>query len=277
MLTNKKIGILLLISHVLSSFTIGFLSRFYNKSTFDIDRNYITDSKNNSSKNISELLKESIQNSITNVLTIGGFVLLAAVVISILESINFITLTSDFLSNIFNLSSNIFSNFLYGIIEVTNGVNGIANLSINLLSKIIIISFLLGFGGFTVCMQVLGFTSKTDISIKPYLIGKFFQGIISSFYTYLLFKYIPYFYNGVSVFSGTIYDVIIENNDIETGIFSSQFHWYILVGVLICLGIFLLKSNNRNCFRSNTNTCSKILKKNSTTSNQNNNIKIRIR
>ena len=62
-------------------------------------------------------------------------------------------------------------------------------LSIN----IILTSFLLGFGGISVLLQVLSITSKTDLSIKPYILGKLLHGIISSFYTYIFINIIPFF------------------------------------------------------------------------------------
>jgi len=275
MLASKKIGILLLISHIFSSFTIGFLSRFYKYTSTNYEVNNYIPSYNTTSKNISEILKESIQNSITNVLTIGGFVLLASVCISILENIKFITLASNIISNIFNLNSNIVSNIFYGIIEVTNGVNSIANLSINYSLKLILISFLLGFGGFTVCLQVLGFTSKTDISIKPYIIGKFLQGIISGIYTYFLFKYVAYFSTDVEVFSGTIYDMIVNGN--ETTSLYFPFHWYLLVGILFFVGIFLLKSNSITGIRNKNYNSSTNLKNYTTIYDKNSSIKIHIR
>ena len=62
-------------------------------------------------------------------------------------------------------------------------------LSIN----IIISAFLLGFGGISVLLQVWSITSKTDLSIKPYLYGKLLQGIFAAFYTYIFINVIPFF------------------------------------------------------------------------------------
>lgn len=54
--------------------------------------------------------------------------------------------------------------------------------------NIIICSFLLGFGGISVLLQVLSITSTSDISIKPYILGKLTQGLIAAFYTYMLLQ-----------------------------------------------------------------------------------------
>lgn len=59
--------------------------------------------------------------------------------------------------------------------------------------NVIICSFLLGFGGISILLQVWSITSKSDISIKPYVVGKLLQGIFSSIYTFLIISNISYF------------------------------------------------------------------------------------
>ena len=59
--------------------------------------------------------------------------------------------------------------------------------------KIIFTAFLLGFGGISVLLQVLSITSKTDLSIKPYLYGKLLHGILAAFYTYIFINVLPFF------------------------------------------------------------------------------------
>ena len=77
---------------------------------------------------------------------------------------------------------------------VTNGINVISGIPCKKLSiNLIFTSFLLGFGGISVLLQVLSITSKTDLSIKPYIYGKLLQGIFASFYTYILINIIPFF------------------------------------------------------------------------------------
>ena len=65
--------------------------------------------------------------------------------------------------------------------------NYIKKISIN----IIFTAFLLGFGGISVMLQVLSIISKTDLSCKPYILGKILHGTIAAFYTYLFVTFIP--------------------------------------------------------------------------------------
>lgn len=84
--------------------------------------------------------------------------------------------------------------FSHGILEITNGIHKISLLeNINFIEKLPVVAFILGFGGFSVHMQVASIISDSDLSLKPYLIGKLLQGIFASIYTFLLMKYTNFF------------------------------------------------------------------------------------
>ena len=81
-----------------------------------------------------------------------------------------------------------------GILEITNGLNKISLLeNVNFIEKLPIAALILGFGGFSVHMQVASIVSDSDLSLKPYLLGKLLQGIFASIYTYLLMKFTNFF------------------------------------------------------------------------------------
>lgn len=95
--------------------------------------------------------------------------------------------------HIFHIPTNFIQPFLTGFLELTNGVKQIASISYPSLSvNIILCSFLLGFGGISVLLQVFSIIAKTDISIFPYFIGKFLQGLFAAFYTFLAFYLFPF-------------------------------------------------------------------------------------
>ena len=76
---------------------------------------------------------------------------------------------------------------LSGVIELTNGVNLTATLSNSYYTlSILLTSFLLGFGGFSVLLQVYSIIAKENISIKPYFYGKLLQGLFSVIFTFIL-------------------------------------------------------------------------------------------
>lgn len=137
--------------------------------------------------NLGTILSNSIQNSIKLVLTIGGFVVLFSVIVSMLNSSKILLFASIFLTpflNILKIPLSYSEGIITGIIEVTNGVK-LSALSTSPIN-IIICSFLLGFGGISVLLQVLSITSEAKISIKPYIVGKFLQACFSAIIMYLL-------------------------------------------------------------------------------------------
>ena len=131
--------------------------------------------------------------AINTVILIGGFVILFSVIISILENSNILFVLSKLISPIiavFGVNSAYAGGIITGIIELTNGVSYISLVVSKAISvNVIICSFLIGFGGISVLLQVLAITSKSGISIKPYIIGKLLQGCIAAMYTFLILNH----------------------------------------------------------------------------------------
>lgn len=129
-------------------------------------------------------------SSISTVVMIGGFVMLFSVIISMLNNskiFDFLEFLVHPLLDFFNIPASFANGVFAGIVELTNGVATIAKIPFKAISlNMIICSFLLGFGGISVLLQVLSITSTSDISIKPYIIGKLMQGCFAALYTYLL-------------------------------------------------------------------------------------------
>lgn len=182
--SSSSIGLKLFFSHLLSCLLVGFLFRWWktSKRTSSISTVSTSNTVNNLGfSNLGLVLSKSIQSAIQSVIIIGGFVVLFSVIISMLNSSNILSLFCNILEPILKLLNIpiVYSQgIITGIIEVTNGVKLVA-INTNSIS-IIIASFLLGFGGFSVLLQVLSITSEAKISIKPYIIGKLLQGCFSA-------------------------------------------------------------------------------------------------
>lgn len=186
---DKRIGIILLVSHILASVLVAYCFRFWKKDKIDIS---YMETKFNSQitplkvSDMGEILGNSIKNAISSILLIGGFVVIFSVILSILETSGILEICSQILAG-FGIKKEISLGILSGIIELTNGVNKVALLSNSYYTlSILIASFLLGFGGISVLMQVYSIIVKEDISIKPYLYGKILQGIFSACITFIL-------------------------------------------------------------------------------------------
>lgn len=189
--SNSNIGFKLFFVHVVSCLLVGFLFRWWKRKPSQFPQEYkrteLNTIDNLSFNNLGIVLSSSIQSAIRLIVTIGGFVVLFSVIVSMLHSSKILNIFCAILSpflNIFKIPAVYSESIITGIIEVTNGVK-LAAISQNPIN-IIICSFLLGFGGFSVLLQVLSITSEAKISIKPYILGKFLQACFSAIIMYFL-------------------------------------------------------------------------------------------
>ena len=200
MFGNSTIGFLLLITHLLASITVGIIFRFwkYNVKSPDIKNNSYVNSKNNISlSNLGGIIGNSISSSINTILLIGGFVVLFSVIISILKTSGLLHILADCIQPLFNLlhiPDTFTTGFISGILELTNGLNIISTIPSKKLSiNIIIASFLLGLGGISILLQVWSTIAKTDLSIKPYILGKLLHACFAAFYTFIFLQNFTFF------------------------------------------------------------------------------------
>ena len=242
---DTKTGLLLLGTHILACITVGIvLGKFSKKSDIEFKSSYNLNTSTNqavSFKNLGEILGKSINESISTLLLIGGFVVIFSVIISILNQTQVLDLLAQFFKPILNMLGfdlSFAKPLVSGILELTNGVNLVANIPMKAISQnIVICAFLLGFGGFSVFLQVFSIVSKTDLSMKKYFIGKLMQGLFAGFYTYIALKLIPFINLDIVQTSSTI----ATSNLTNSGIYSFFYDFGIFViGIIAVFVIFKL-------------------------------------
>lgn len=198
MFGSSMIGFLLLITHILACLSVGICFRFWkcnstsgylggNNSKKAISHNKVRLS------NLGEVISKSITSSISTILNIGGFIVIFSVIISMLKHSNFILIIEPLLNSL-HIPAKIIESFILGIVEITNGIFAISVIPLRQISvNIILTAFLLGCGGISILLQVWSIVSKTDLSIKPYVIGKLLHGIFAAVYTFLFILIFPMF------------------------------------------------------------------------------------
>ena len=178
---NSSIGFILYFVHFLSSVTTGFIfGRFYKSS-------YREESVNRQSLDFSslgEIISKCIKKAFYTLSIVCGFVIIFSLIVSMIDA-----------SNILTVFNNVWiEDLLFGILEITTGVQLISSIkSATLFYNLIATAFLLGIGGISVLLQVWSVISKTDLSIKPYIVGKIFNGFVSAFIMLCLLKFFPIF------------------------------------------------------------------------------------
>ena len=141
-LKSKKLGLIILISHIISSILIGILNK--NNRNNKVNNFRIKKNKNN----FICILKDSINNTIDTLFLILGIITTCIIITTIIN-------------NIFNMNNNY--KFLFGLIEITQGLKylSLSNLNINI--KTIISSFLISFGGLCIHAQTFSILNNKKI------------------------------------------------------------------------------------------------------------------
>lgn len=152
---NKKIGFLILLSHYLSNFIIGFLYR--KEQTQKITTKHVKNTKT-----FGSILTTSFINSFDSLLIVLG----SLITFKILTSIIFHYFGFNFI--------------ISSLLEITQGLFALKNLTLNIELKALIAVAMISFGGFCIHTQVYSILSETKISYKNYFFSRILHVIIAT-------------------------------------------------------------------------------------------------
>lgn len=203
MLKSYKIGIIFYIIHIISSLICGVIFKKYGKVQ---QSNELPGSRYESNiRSLSSDIANALNISIDTILKICGFVIIFAVFTSILPDTNY-------------------KKYIYAFIEITGGINELIANGIRPVTFPFISAFL-SFSGLSVLAQVSSIITPAGLSIKPYIIGKSIQSVISFILTYLFFSFFP-----VSI------DAFSYNKEYNVFIFTAEeLIFKSLITVIICV------------------------------------------
>ena len=166
--SSTAYGILLYASHILSAIIIGILIR---KSP--------TRSPSLPTKSKTPYFTKAVEESMIAVLNISGYVI-------------FFSAICTMISGIIPEKLKLIKFTLSAFAEITQGIKKLSlTYSLTIHIKLILTSFLLGFGGVCVLFQTKSVIADSGISILPYLCSKICQGVLSAFITYLIISFYP--------------------------------------------------------------------------------------
>lgn len=187
LLGNVSLGYILLIGNYLSMLFIGLITK---KKRTTIKLSSLPCPKSEI-VNFGSSIKNAVQNGINTTLSIGGFIIIFSVVISLIKSNVYLYIIFEHLEAFLNLPIGTLYSLFLGSIEMTNGCSIVSTLSLSLPLKLSIISFLCSFSGLAVIAQVSSFVSETKINYGKYIFFKIVQGIFSFIITYISLILLP--------------------------------------------------------------------------------------
>lgn len=170
--TSSTLGIILLVSHILSSLILGILLGIKYKNIIQQTSNnlYILSKKTKGF--------EIISNSIFGTLKTLGLIFCFMAMFSSIATI---------VCNTLNLSKNV-SCIIMALTEITSGLNALSSSTLDANAKILITSFVLSFGSFMIIYQIYAVSYTCKISLITFLKHKLIQGGLSTIITYVLIK-----------------------------------------------------------------------------------------
>ncbi len=168
-------GVMLYLIHIISSLIVGVIFSRHNK-----DKHISPPTRiNQKEMTVSEVISLSLNEGAKSIITVCF-------------SVVFFSAISRALFDLLPSSRNL-SAILYGICEFSTGALGICNLELDTAYKLILASFVVGFSGLCVHIQVMAVTADSGLSLKPYILGKVLHSIIAAVITTAIVYIMPVF------------------------------------------------------------------------------------
>ncbi len=186
MLKDTGLGIKLYLIHIASAILVGFVFKYCGERSITKNELSIKSlvgrelraTMKSKKQSFGKILSETVSSAVNTIMLICGFVVLFSVLSECITPLIEVLIQNEQIKL-----------FVTGIFEITAGISRISecvNMSLNF--KMLLISFLTGFGGICVHLQVLGVTSGSGIKMRRYIMGKIMQAVFAASFTFVLFK-----------------------------------------------------------------------------------------
>lgn len=169
-LKDEKLGYVILIATMLSSFFTGILWGAIFKTEYAQPKKVFSLNKKNTPP-IGEILSSSIYSAANTLVLIGGCMVIFGMVKEIFYILKI-------------LNNETFLSFLgTGLIEMTAGASLISKHEINIISKVSLLAFILNFGGASIQFQVFSTISDIPINKGIYILSQTVKAFFASFFS----------------------------------------------------------------------------------------------
>jgi sporulation integral membrane protein YlbJ len=208
MLKSVSAGYLLFISHLLGAILNGIIYNIvFHKTPSNKSLNRFTFSK--TPMEPSQLIGSSISSSLITCGYIGGYIVLFSVIIKLFNKINFFSI--PFLTGVVE---KLIAFLIQGSLEISSGSSIITLSTLPMEFKLILLSFIIGFGGLSILGQVAAVVSNTGIDMRKYALFKLTQGGVSSLICSLMLK--------TNIFSSAVFSAqppLLHISTVKSGVF----------------------------------------------------------
>lgn len=203
MFGRPELGAVIAGSHYLANIILGLSLRFYGRkepsfvpnqpSSRNIKqamRAFLHDASQGRPP-LGQLLGEAVSSSVNKLLNIGGFIILFAVIIRLLDYVGVINLLVKVLGVLLiplGLPPEIFQALASGIFEMTIGTKLAAEANATELQRLMAVAMILGWSGLSIHAQVASMIAKTDIRMGIFVFTRIAHATLATFFTWLLYN-----------------------------------------------------------------------------------------
>lgn len=207
---NSRAGMLLYLSHVLASLTVGVCFRFYKRREPLARTRAVTYEVQKPSR----VFVDAVRSGLVGIGNISAFVIFFAVAINLLFASGALGALSRGIAALltpFGIDSGSINRLLVGVIEMTSGLTSLKGAAESMNARLSMAAFLLGWAGVSVHCQVLSFIGDSGLSLMPYLCGKLLHAILSTVYIAVLFRIFPISVSTAAIAAGQV-EILTQMN-----------------------------------------------------------------
>lgn len=206
MFNNPGLGVLIAGAHYLSNITLGLMLRFYSRNEDGMIPQTAARQKNPAARALRRMLQvqrlekrppgkiigDAISRSVTNLLNIGGFIILFAVIIKLLGTAGIIDTIAGILGIILlplGFSPDILPALGSGLFEMTIGSKLASEASVPLTQQVVAVGMILAWSGISVHAQAASMIADTDMRMLPFVLSRICHTCLAGIYTYIACKW----------------------------------------------------------------------------------------
>ncbi len=202
MFNNPGLGVLIAGAHYLSNLTLGLILRFYAGGDPErlaelpaSDRGVVRQAfrkllllQRQENRPVGKIMGDAVKNSITNLLNIGGFIILFAVIIRLMSAAGIIEAIAHSLGVLLlplGFSPDILPALGSGFFEMTIGSRLASEAAAPLTQQVVAVGMILAWSGLSVHAQAASMIAETDIRMLPFVVARVCHTCLAGLYTYL--------------------------------------------------------------------------------------------
>lgn len=204
MFGRPDLGLVIAGAHYLSSLLLGLLLRFYKRRDPELLHRpsargrfvkqalrELLEHLRQEKRPLGKLMGDAVSSSVTKLLNIGGFIILFAVIIKLFTQAGVIHWLSNILGLILiplGFTPEVLVALASGLFEMTIGTKLAAEAAAPELQRLLAVAMILGWSGLSVHAQVASMIAEANLSMRLFILCRAAHGIMSAFFTWLIYK-----------------------------------------------------------------------------------------